>query len=90
MAFDLHLRELRRDGEADRSQSIDELQTYTMGAGYNKARMVTSETYPSNKIVNTKYDAAVRIAGIKDPAKTGYYAGATATDAVNRIQYTGR
>ena len=69
------------------SQSTNS-QTYTMGASYNKAGMVTSETYPSNKVVNTEYDSAGRIAGIKDPAKPGYYAGAASADAANRIQYT--
>src|SRR5262245_14344801 len=38
--------------------------------------------------VITDYDSAGRIAGIRDQASGLYYAGATPTDATNRIQYT--
>jgi RHS repeat-associated protein len=58
---------------------------YAMSYGYDLAGNMTSETYPSGRQVLTEYDSAGRTAGIS--AAGGYYAGATATDATNRIQY---
>ena len=49
---------------------------------------MTSENYPSGKIVQMEYDNAGRLAGVKNQATGSYYAGATPTDATNRIQYT--
>ena len=63
-------------------------QTYSMSAAYNKAGLMTSETYPSNRIVATEYDGAGRIAGVRNQSTGQYYAGATASDATNRLQYT--
>jgi RHS repeat-associated protein len=64
-------------------------QTYSMTNSYNKAGMVTSQGYPSTtKTVLTEYDGAGRVAGVKQEGATGYYAGATSSDATNRIQYT--
>jgi RHS repeat-associated protein len=63
-------------------------QTYTMSAVYNKAGLMTDETYPSSRVVHTEYDGAGRVAGVKNQATGLYYAGAVATDSVNRIQYT--
>ena len=45
-------------------------QTYTMGVGYNKAGMVTSETYPSGRVISTAYDNAGRLSGVSGQ-KTG-------------------
>ena len=59
---------------------------YGFSYGYNLASEMTSETYPSGRQVITEYDTAGRIAGVKKDALT-YYAGATASDATNRIQY---
>jgi YD repeat-containing protein len=64
-------------------------QTYLMEYDYNLAGGLTWQKYPSGKIVETVYDGAGRIAGVKNP--TGqYYAGAglTPADEANRIQYT--
>jgi RHS repeat-associated protein len=58
---------------------------YGFGYGYNLASEMTSETYPSGRQVITEYDAAGREAGVS--AGGFYYAGATASDATNRIQY---
>ncbi len=58
---------------------------YGFGYGYNLASQMTSETYPSGRQVITEYDSAGRAAGIRGAAV--YYAGATASDATNRIQY---
>jgi RHS repeat-associated protein len=60
---------------------------YSMSYQYNLAGGMTLETYPSNKVVVTEYDSAGRIAGVKNQATGLYYAGATATDVANRIQY---
>jgi RHS repeat-associated protein len=55
---------------------------------YNLAGQMTSQTYPSGRVVATVYDTAGRIAGVvKNQASGLYYAGAAATDATNRIQY---
>jgi RHS repeat-associated protein len=51
-------------------------QSYPMSYQYNLAGGMTSETYPSGRVVATEYDSAGRIAGVKkDP--TTYYAGGT-------------
>lgn len=57
---------------------------YPMSYGYDLAGNMTSETYPSGRQVITEYDSAGRTAGIR--AAAVYYAGATASDATNRIQ----
>jgi YD repeat-containing protein len=51
-------------------------QPYTMSYQYNLAGGMTSETYPSNRVVMTEYDSAGRVAGVKKDATT-YYAGET-------------
>ena len=61
---------------------------YTMSAAYNKAGLMTDETYPSLKVVHTDYDAAGRIAGVKNQVTGDYWAGGASSDAGNRIQYT--
>lgn len=63
-------------------------QDYTIGYEYNRAGAITSLTYPSGRVVNTDYDEAGRIAGVKNHATGGYYAGATPTDQANRLQYS--
>ena len=54
---------------------------------YNLASEMASQTYPSGRVVVTDYDTAGRIAGVKNQANGLYYAGATASDATNRIKY---
>ncbi|MEK6289733.1 MAG: RHS repeat-associated core domain-containing protein [Acidobacteriota bacterium] len=61
-------------------------QLYAMSYQYNLAGGMTSETYPSNKVVATEYDAAGRIAGVKKDA-TIYYAGGTPSTS-NAMSYT--
>ncbi|MEK6300444.1 MAG: RHS repeat-associated core domain-containing protein [Acidobacteriota bacterium] len=61
-------------------------QTYAMVRAYNRAGLITSETYPSLKVFQTEYDSAGRIAGVSRGGN--YYAGAQASDATNRIQYS--
>ena len=50
-------------------------QPYQMSYGYDLAGNMTSETYPSGKVIETEYDAAGRIAGVKRQANGMYYAG---------------
>jgi RHS repeat-associated protein len=38
-------------------------------------------------VVQTEYDSAGRVAGVRNQGATSYYAGAAASDATNRIQY---
>ncbi len=54
---------------------------------YNIASEMTSETYPSGRVVVTDYDTAGRVAGVKNQTTGLYYAGATGSDATNRILY---
>ena len=59
-----------------------------MSHGYNRAGNLISMTYPSGRVLNTEYDPAGRMAGVRDQSSGTYYAGAAATDATNRIQYS--
>jgi RHS repeat-associated protein len=72
-------------GRVNVSYQQTDSQNYGFGYGYNLASEMTSETYPSGRQVITEYDSAGRTAGIS--AAGGYYAGATPSDASNRIQY---
>ncbi len=49
---------------------------------------MTSQTYPSGRVVTSEYDNAGRLAGVKNQANGVFYAGGAATDTTNRIQYT--
>lgn len=63
--------------------------TYSMpDYQYDLAGNLISEQYPSGRVVKTEYDAAGRVAGVKNQASGLYYAGAVSTDSANRIQYT--
>lgn len=63
--------------------SVDYVMTYT----YNLAGIMTSQVYPSGRVVSCEYDEAGRLAGVKNSASGIYYAGGAASDSVNRIQY---
>lgn len=60
---------------------------YTMFYQYNRAGSLTSQTYPSGRIIDTEYDTAARVAGVKNDTTGFYYAGAAASDSTNRFQY---
>jgi RHS repeat-associated protein len=62
-------------------------QNYGFGYVYNRASEMTSQTYPSGRVVQTEYDTTGRIAGMKNQASGLYYAGGAASDGLNRIQY---
>jgi RHS repeat-associated protein len=59
-----------------------------MSASYNKAGLMATETYPSGKVIETQFDGAGRIAGVKKQSASGYIAGAASTENANRLQYT--
>ncbi len=63
-------------------------QAYTMGYDYDLAGNMTSQTYPSGRVVTSEYDAAARLAGVKNLASGAFYAGGASTDTMNRLQYT--
>lgn len=63
-------------------------QAYTMSYTYNRTGAITSQTYPSGRVVTTNYDDAGRIAGVQNNATGSYYAGAASTDGPNRLQYS--
>lgn len=75
-------------GRVESSAQMTDGQTYTMAYAYDRAGNVVSQTYPSGKVVTTQVDSAGRVAGVKNQATGGYYAGAAASDASNRIRYT--
>ena len=56
--------------------------SYTMAYGYDRAGNLTSQRYPSDRVVDYVYDGAGRIAGAKTGAD-GWYAGGTGTNAVD-------
>lgn len=49
--------------------------TYALGYDYYLDGRMKTETYPSNKIVETQYDSIGRVAGVKDQSTGQYYAG---------------
>ena len=56
-------------------------QPYTMAYTYDRAGNLTSQRYPSNRVVDYVYDGAGRIAGARTGVD-GWYAGGTGTNAV--------
>ncbi|HEU4510625.1 MAG TPA: RHS repeat-associated core domain-containing protein, partial [Pyrinomonadaceae bacterium] len=69
------------------TQTIDGV-GYVMNYSYNLAGVMTSQSYPSGRVVASEYDDAGRLAGVRNVANGLYYAGAAATDSTNRIQYS--
>jgi RHS repeat-associated protein len=59
-----------------------------MSATYNKGGLMLSETYPSGKVIETQYDGAGRIAGVKKQSLSTFITGGASSDAANRLQYT--
>ncbi len=55
--------------------------SYTMAYAYDRAGNLTSQRYPSDRVVDYVYDGAGRIAGAKTGAD-GWYAGGTGDNAV--------
>jgi RHS repeat-associated protein len=74
-------------GRPNVSYQRTDSQNYGFSYGYNVAGEMTSETYPSGKIVQMDYDASGRLSGVKNQASGLYYAGGTGTDVLNQIQY---
>jgi RHS repeat-associated protein len=74
-------------GRANVSYQQRDSNNYGFGYSYNLASEMTSETYPSGRVVQTEFDSAERVAGVRNQNATWYYAGAASTDATNRIQY---
>lgn len=60
--------------------------TYQMEYVYDFAGNMLSEKYPSGRTIVTEYDAAGRIAGVKNGTQSDYYVGAAAGDP-NSLQY---
>ena len=75
-------------GRMTAGSQVTDSQTYSMSYGYNLAGGRTSVTYPSGRVVTSDYDSAGRLAGVKDQSSGVYYAGAAASDATNRMQYS--
>lgn len=74
-------------GRVNVSYQQTDSNNYGFGYAYNLASEMTSETYPSGRVVQTEYDVAGRTAGVRNQSASWYYAGAAASDATNRIQY---
>ena len=56
-------------------------QSYTMAYGYDRAGNLTSQRYPSDRVVDYVYDGAGRIAGVKK-GENDWYAGGTGSNAI--------
>ena len=56
--------------------------SYTMAYAYDRAGNLTSQRYPSDRVVDYVYDGAGRIAGVKTGID-GWYAGGTGSNAVD-------
>jgi RHS repeat-associated protein len=74
-------------GRVTSSNQVTDGQTYSMSYSYSLAGSSTSVTYPSGRIITSEYDAADRLAGVRDQSSGIYYAGAASTDPTNRMQY---
>lgn len=61
---------------------------YNMAYEHNRAGELTRQAYPSGRVVISEYDGTARLAGVKNEATGLYYAGASATDQTNRLQYS--
>jgi RHS repeat-associated protein len=61
--------------------------SYSFVYSYDLAGNLRTQTYPSGRIVETEYNTAGKMAGVKNQSSGKYYAGAAPTDSVNRIQY---
>lgn len=61
--------------------------SYLFEYNYDLAGNLISEKYPSGKVVETQYDGAGRVAGVKYHATGAYYAGGAAADDTSRIRY---
>jgi YD repeat-containing protein len=68
------------------SQATDGV-TYSVAYQYDLAGDLTSERYPSGRVISTEYDGAGRAAGVRNQASGLYYAGGAAADPAGRIQY---
>jgi RHS repeat-associated protein len=60
---------------------------YEMQYWYDLAGSMTKQKYPSGREVETNYDTAGRVAGVRNQGAATYYAGAASTDTTNQIQY---
>ena len=68
-------------GRVLESTQTTEGQAYTMAYAYDRAGNLTSQRYPSDRVVDYVYDGAGRIGGVKTGAD-GWYAGGTGDNAV--------
>jgi len=69
-------------------QTTNGLSYPAMAYTYNLAGSMTSETYPSGRVVSTMYDGAGRIVGVKNQGSGTYYAGGSSSISDgNRILY---
>jgi RHS repeat-associated protein len=67
-------------GRPTGSQQVTSDETYTFSYGYNLAGALTSETYPSGRVVSTGYDGANRpsaVTGMLSTGQTTYTSGVT-------------
>ena len=75
---------LGRVGESTQRTGGTEQTPYTLHYAYDRAGNLASQTYPSGRVVETFYDGAGRIAGLRRRQAEGgyhYYAGGAAGEA---------
>lgn len=76
-------------GRVTRSLQRTDGQDYSFPSyTYDLAGNLTSQTYPSGRVVKTEYDAAGRLAGVRNGESGPFYAGGASADAASRIAYT--
>jgi RHS repeat-associated protein len=61
-----------RMGRIGRQRQTVGTNTYTLGYGYNLAGLLTSQAYPSGRVINQSYDDAARLQTIADGAGQTY------------------
>ncbi|MBD0369932.1 MAG: RHS repeat protein [Pyrinomonadaceae bacterium] len=73
-------------GRVTSSNQVTNGETYSFAYSYDLAGNLRTQTYPSGRVIETEYDTAGRISGVKKQ-NGNYYAGGAPTDTANRIQY---
>jgi len=69
-------------GSVTTQQQVTDGQTYQLAYGYNLAGALTTETYPSGRVISTAYDGAGRISAV-----SGQKSGEGARSYVTQLSY---
>ena len=64
--------------------------TYLVSYGYDRAGNLTSQAYPSGKTIETEYDDAGRVVGVKEQGGSYYAGGSAASDHIEYAAHGAR